>query len=123
RSSATLVELLERSGFKVQRGVAAMPTAFVASAGSGHPIVGILAEYDALPGTSQAAAPEKRRRETEPENDAGHACGHSIFGTASVAAGAAAWAAAAASGLPGTIRVYGTPAEEPGIGKCYMARA
>jgi len=118
-----LIALLERAGFSVQSGVAGMPTAFVASAGSGRPIIGILAEYDALPGTSQAAVPERRPRDGDPDNDAGHACGHSIFGTASTAAAAAAWRAAAAAGLPGTLRLYGTPAEETGIGKCYMARA
>ena len=123
RAADELVTLLERHGFRVQRGVAGMPTAFVATAGSGRPIVGILAEYDALPGTSQAASPDRRRRETEPENDAGHACGHSVFGTASAGAAAAAWDVAQAAGISGTIRVYGTPAEETGIGKVYMARA
>jgi aminobenzoyl-glutamate utilization protein B len=123
RSAGELVALLERGGFTVERGMAGMPTAFVATAGSGRPVVGILAEYDALPGMSQAAAPERRTREAEPENDAGHACGHSVFGTASVGAALAAWHVARTAGLPGTIRLYGTPAEETGIGKVYMARA
>lgn len=123
RAMAELTALLERGGFRVQRGVAGMPTAFVATAGSGRPIIGILAEYDALPGTSQAAAPEKQPRTGGAANDAGHACGHSIFGTASTAAALAAWNAAHAARLPGTIRLYGTPAEETGIGKCYMQRA
>ena len=122
-SSAELIALLERSGFTVQRGVAGMPTAFVATAGSGRPIVGILAEYYALPGMSQAASAEKRPRDGDASNNAGHACGHSVFGTGSTAAGIAAWTAASAAHLPGTIRVYGTPAEETGIGKCFMARA
>jgi aminobenzoyl-glutamate utilization protein B len=123
RAAAELTAILERAGFRIERGVAGMPTSFVATAGSGRPVIGILAEYDALPGTSQAAAAERRKREVTPENDAGHACGHSLFGVASTAAAVAAWDAARAARLPGTIRLYGTPAEETGIGKVYMARA
>ena len=122
RSSAELSAWLEREGFQVQTGVAGMPTAFVASAGKGHPIVGILAEYDALPGVSQAAEPERKPRPQNPELDAGHACGHSVFGTASTAAAIAVWKGMQ-GGPAGTIRLYGTPAEETGIGKLYMARA
>ncbi|MFQ5600712.1 MAG: amidohydrolase [Candidatus Krumholzibacteriia bacterium] len=118
-----LVALLEREGFAIERGVAGMPTSFIATAGSGRPIIGILAEYDALPGMSQAAAPERRPRSDNPELDAGHACGHSVFGTASTAAAVAAWKGMASAGLGGTIRLYGTPAEETGLGKVYMARA
>jgi aminobenzoyl-glutamate utilization protein B len=120
-SSATLIAFLEQNGFAVTRGVAGMPTAFVAEIGNGQPIVGILAEYDALPGVSQAAAPERGAREGGP--DAGHACGHSLFGTASTAGAIAAATVARGRGLAGTIRLYGTPAEETGIGKVYMARA
>jgi aminobenzoyl-glutamate utilization protein B len=123
RAADELTALLERGGFQVQRGVAGMPTAFVASAGSGRPVIGILAEFDALPGMSQAAVPERRKRDNDPDNDAGHACGHSVFGTASSAAAIAAWSVARSSGLPGTIRLYGTPAEETGVGKVYMANA
>ncbi len=119
-SSAILASFLESEGFRLTRGVAGMPTAFVAERGSGRPIVGILAEYDALPGMSQQALPERRARE---EAKAGHACGHSVFGTASTAAAVAAASALAKDGLAGTIRLYGTPAEETGIGKVYMARA
>ncbi|UCE02622.1 MAG: amidohydrolase [Candidatus Latescibacterota bacterium] len=122
-SSAQLATLLERAGFEVERGVAGMPTAFVASAGQGRPIVGILAEYDALPGVSQAPTPDRRPREENPELDAGHACGHSIFGTASTAAAIATWEGLQSAGLGGTIRLYGTPAEETGVGKVYMVRA
>lgn len=122
RAAGELVALLERAGFRVERGVAGMPTAFVASIGSGRPNVGILAEFDALPGTSQAAAPDRRKRD-DSGNDAGHACGHSLFGVASTAAALAAWSAANAAKLPGTLHLYGTPAEETGIGKVYMARA
>lgn len=123
RSADELMALLARGGFNVQRDVAGMPTAFIASAGSGRPIIGILAEFDALPGMSQAAVPERHEREIDPGNDAGHACGHSIFGTASCAAALAAWDVARAARIAGTIRVYGTPAEETGIGKVFMARA
>ena len=120
KSAALLAAFLQENGFEVRLGVADMPTAFVAEIGSGRPIIGILAEYDALPGVSQVAEPERREREG---SGAGHACGHSVFGTASVAAAAAAAAAAREAGLEGTIRLYGTPAEETGIGKVYMARA
>lgn len=122
RASGELTALLERAGFRIERGVAGMPTAFVASIGSGRPVVGILAEFDALPGTSQAAASDRRKRD-DSGNDAGHACGHSLFGVASTAAALGAWNAAKAANLPGTLRLYGTPAEETGIGKVYMARA
>jgi aminobenzoyl-glutamate utilization protein B len=122
-SAAQLIALLEREGFTVERGVADMPTAFVATAGSGSPIVGVLAEYDALPGVSQAAAPERRARDENPQLDAGHACGHSVFGTASTAAAIAALRGMRSTSMAGTVRLYGTPAEETGVGKVYMARA
>ncbi len=120
RSSKELVEVLRANGFTVEEGVAGMPTAFVASYGSGHPIIGILAEYDALPGLSQQAVPERKAREGI---DSGHACGHSLFGTASTGAALAVKQAIASGAIKGTIRLYGTPAEETGIGKTYMARA
>jgi len=120
RSAQELVALLRANGFTVEVGVAGMPTAFVASWGSGSPVVGILAEYDALPGLSQDAVPERRERQGA---NAGHGCGHSIFGTASAAAAIATKQALAGSGAAGTIRVYGTPAEETLIGKVYMLRA
>ncbi len=122
-SSRTLIEWLEEEGFRVERGVAGMPTAFIAELGSGAPRIGILAEYDALPGMSQAVASERRPREEQGASGAGHACGHSVFGTASTAAAIAAAKAAVAEGLAGSVRLYGTPAEETGIGKVYMARA
>lgn len=120
RSSKELVDLLRANGFTVDEGVAGMPTAFVASYGSGRPIVGILAEYDALPGLSQEAVPERRARDGI---DSGHACGHSIFGTASTGAAIAVKQAIQSGAIKGTIRLYGTPAEETGIGKTYMVRA
>jgi aminobenzoyl-glutamate utilization protein B len=122
-ASAELIGLLEREGFQVERGIAGMPTAFVASAGSGRPIIGFLAEYDALPGVSQAAQPVRTPRVENPEYEAGHACGHSVYGTASAAAAIATWKGMQSGGLGGTVRLYGTPAEETGLGKVYMVRA
>jgi aminobenzoyl-glutamate utilization protein B len=123
RASKDLAALLEREGFKLQWGVAGMPTAFVATAGQGRPAIGLLAEYDALPGVSQAALPERTPRRENPEYDAGHACGHSVFGVASTAAAIAAWKGMQSARMQGTVRLYGTPAEETGIGKVYMSRA
>jgi aminobenzoyl-glutamate utilization protein B len=119
RSSALLQEELESAGFSVEAGVAGMPTAFVAEWGSGAPIIGILAEFDALPGITQAAVPE---RAPLPEKGAGHACGHHLFGTGSTAAAIATKEWLEATGSQGTIRLYGTPAEEGGAGKVYMVR-
>ncbi len=119
-SSQRLQGFLADRGFEVEAGVADIPTAFVASAGSGEPVIGILAEFDALPGLSQAAVPERRPLE---ENGAGHACGHHLFGAASATAGAAIAAWLEETGRPGTVRVYGTPAEEGGSGKVYLTRA
>ena len=119
-SSKLLQGELAKSGFKVEAGVAGMPTAFVASYGSGKPVIAVLAEFDALPGISQAAEPERKPIAGQ---GAGHACGHHLFGTASVAAGIAVKEWMARTGGKGTIRVYGTPAEEGGGGKIYMVRA
>ena len=120
RSAKRLSGFLEEQGFALRRGVADMPTAFVATHGEGWPIVAILAEFDALPGLSQAAEP---KRLPIAEGAPGHACGHHLFGSASVVAGAAVAAWLEASGRAGTVRVYGTPAEEGGSGKVYMTRA
>jgi aminobenzoyl-glutamate utilization protein B len=120
QSSGLLQAELRRAGFRVESGVAGMPTAFVATYGSGGPVIGMLAEYDALPGLSQDSVPERRAR---PHVHAGHACGHHLFGTASVAAAVEVRDWLARSGTPGTLRVYGTPAEEGGSGKVYMVRA
>ena len=117
-SAEKLSSLLEKEGFEVEHGVAEIPTAFIASYGSGSPVIGIMAEYDALPGISQAATPEPMTIEGK---GAGHACGHHLFGTGSTAAAIAVkeWLE---RGNGGTIRVYGTPAEEGGAGKVYMVR-
>ena len=119
KSSALLQETLSQAGFKIEKGVAGMPTAFVATYGSGKPVIGILGEFDALPGVSQDAVPEVKKVEGR---SAGHACGHHLFGTASSAAAIAVkdWLIANKKG--GTIRFYGTPAEEGGSGKVYMVR-
>jgi aminobenzoyl-glutamate utilization protein B len=120
KSSALLLDVLEKEGFSVTRGVAGMPTAFVASAGAGAPVVGILAEYDALPGLSQAGGVSKKTPLAE--GAPGHGCGHNLLGTAAVAAAVAANRARVAANLPGTIRVFGTPAEEQLLGKPFMLR-
>ncbi|HSC27178.1 MAG TPA: amidohydrolase, partial [Vicinamibacterales bacterium] len=119
RSSALLQEQLREAGFSIDAGVAGMPTAFVASYGSGKPVIGILAEFDALPGITQTAQPE---RSPAPGKDAGHACGHHLFGAGSTAAAIGVKNWLARSRQPGTIRLYGTPAEEGGAGKVYMVR-
>jgi len=120
KSSALLKQTLQNNGFTVEAGVAGIPTAFVASFGSGKPVIAILAEYDALPGLSQQAVPEKK---PVAGIDAGHGCGHHLFGTASVAAGIELKKMIEAKKINGTIRVYGCPAEEGGSGKVYMVRA
>jgi aminobenzoyl-glutamate utilization protein B len=117
RSSELLVEKLKQAGFEVKTGLSGMPTAFVASYGSGSPVIGILAEYDALPGMSQKASPE---RDPVNEGAPGHACGHSGLGAGALGAAIAAKAAMEEHGLKGTLRLYGTPAEETVIGKVYM---
>ena len=119
RSSALLQQVLANEGFDVRAGVAGIPTAFIAEYGAGAPVIGILAEFDALPGFSQDAVPE---RKPLPQSTTGHACGHNLFGAASVGAAVAAKEFLAQSGGSGTIRVYGTPAEEGGAGKVYMVR-
>lgn len=119
RSAAVLADYAEAQGFRVTRGVAGMPTAFVASYGEGRPIIGILGEYDALPGLSQQAVP---RQEPLVEGAGGHGCGHNLFGPASLGAAIAAKELIAAGRLRGTVRFYGTPAEEAIGGKQYMAR-
>ncbi len=119
RSSALLMAQLEAAGFSIQKGVAGIPTAFVASYGRSTPVIGLLAEYDALPGISQDAVPV---RKPLVESGPGHACGHHLFGTGSTAAAIAVKEWLTQSGTAGTIRLYGTPAEEGGAGKVYLVR-
>ncbi len=120
RSAAALADYAARQGFAVERGVADMPTAFVASFGEGRPIIGILGEYDALPGISQRAQPSQ---EALAPGAAGHGCGHNLLGAASLGAAVAIKERIAAGELAGTVRFYGTPAEEAVGGKLYMLRA
>ena len=119
KSSKLLMEVLEKEGFDVEREVAGMPTAFVASYGSGKPIIGILAEYDALPGLSQDSTTFKKARI---EGGAGHGCSHNLFGAGSLGAALVLKEVIEAHKIPGTIRLYGCPAEEDIGGKLYMAR-
>lgn len=119
RSSKVLADWAEAKGFRVTRGVAGMPTAFVAEFGSGKPVIGIMGEYDALPGISQKAQPTKEALEA---GAPGHGCGHNLFGVGSLAAALAVRELIAAGRLPGTIRFFGTPAEEAVGGKIYMLR-
>jgi aminobenzoyl-glutamate utilization protein B len=117
RSAARLTGVLKKAGFKVKEGVSGMLTAFVAEYGSGKPVIGILAEYDALPELSQQAAGDRR---PAAGRSAGHGCGHCALGTGAVGAALAVKAVYDRHKLKGTIRVYGTPAEETLIGKVYM---
>jgi aminobenzoyl-glutamate utilization protein B len=119
RSSKALADYAEQQGFKVERGVSGMPTAFIASYGQGQPVIGILGEFDALPGISQKAAPVKEPLEA---GAPGHGCGHNLFGAASLGAAVAIKELIAAGRLKGTIRFYGTPAEESVYGKVYLVR-
>lgn len=119
KSSKLLVEILGKEGFKVEQGVADLPTAFVASCGSGKPIIGILAEYDALPGLSQDNTPFKKALV---ERESGHGCGHNLFASGSLGAALAIKEVMEKHKLKGTIRLYGCPAEEDVGGKLYMAR-
>lgn len=119
KSAALLQETLAKEGFKITTNIADIPTAFMAEYGSGSPVIAVLGEYDALPGLSQQAVAEKKSAGKQ----AGHACGHHLFGTASTAAAITAKKWLAANNGKGTIRFYGTPAEEGGSGKVYMVRA
>ncbi|MFB6300521.1 MAG: amidohydrolase [Halobacteriales archaeon] len=118
-SSRLLRELLESEGFEIETGLGDMPTAFVASYGEGDPTIGILGEYDALPGLSQKV---KAERDPIEDGGPGHGCGHNLFGTAGAGAAIAVKEAIDAGDVSGTIEFYGCPAEETLTGKTYMAR-
>ncbi|MFT3933238.1 MAG: amidohydrolase [Chitinophagaceae bacterium] len=120
QSAKALADYAEKNGFNVRRGVAEMPTAFIAEYGSGKPIIGLLGEFDALPGLSQKA---QTAREALQKDAPGHGCGHNMFGAASLGAAIAIKELIATGKIKGTIRFYGTPAEEDVGGKIYMARA
>ncbi|WP_242119475.1 amidohydrolase [Aestuariivivens sediminicola] len=119
KSSTLLQNTLQNEGFDLKVGVADIPTAFIAEYGSGKPVIAFLGEYDALPGLSQQAIAEKKSA----GKNAGHACGHHLLGTASVAAAISVKNWLQANNIVGTIRYYGCPAEEGGSGKVYMSRA
>ncbi|SFH53513.1 amidohydrolase [Planctomicrobium piriforme] len=119
KSSALLADWLESSGFRVQRGVAGIPTAFTAEYGSGTPVIALLGEFDALPGLSQSSAPF---REPVEGQQCGQGCGHHLFGVASAMAAIALSQQMHAGKLQGTIRYYGCPAEEGGSGKVFLVR-
>ncbi|MGY8986051.1 MAG: amidohydrolase [Sphingomonadales bacterium] len=119
-SSKLMQDHLREEGFSIKAGVAGIPTAFVAEYGNGGPIIGIIGEMDALPGINQNSIPT---RELIEGKGAGHACGHNLFAAGSVGAAIAVKKWLVETGTPGTIRLYGTPAEEGGSGKVYMVRA
>jgi aminobenzoyl-glutamate utilization protein B len=120
KSSALLRRELEAAGFRVQSPVADESTAFVATYGQGEPVVGILGEFDALPGLSQAATPD---RSPVVANAPGHGCGHNLLGSGAALAAVALKEYMERNHVAGTLRYYGTPAEEGGDGKVYMLRA
>jgi len=120
RSSGLMQAELASEGFRIDSGIAEIPTAFVAEWGEGGPIIAILAEMDALPGINQSGA---STRDPVEGKGAGHACGHNLFGAGSLTAAIAVKKWLEATGTPGRIRLYGTPAEEGGSGKVYMTRA
>jgi aminobenzoyl-glutamate utilization protein B len=121
KSSALLQAELKAAGFDVKAGVADIPTAFVATFGAGKPVVAIVGEFDALPGLSQQAS-EPSRKPIVAEGP-GHGCGHNLLGTGALAAAVAVKDWLASSRHAGTVRYYGTPAEEGGSGKVFMVRA
>ena len=120
KSAAALAEIAEKAGLNVKRGIAGIPTAFTAEFGSGKPVIGILGEYDSLPEISQDASPFRKPREDANTN--GHACGHHLFGVASLSATIAIAEQLKAGKIAGTVRFYGCPAEEGGAAKAFMAR-
>ena len=119
KSSALLADELEKNGFRVERGIAGMPTAFVATWGEGNPVIGIMGEYDALPGLSQKRVPWE---ETLEKGKPGHACGHNVHGTSGMAAAIAVKKVMEKQNRKGTIKFFGSPAEENFSGKVFMVR-
>lgn len=122
-SAAVLAAMAERAGFRVTRGLAGVPTAFVAEAGSGGPVIGIPGEYDALAGLSQQAGCSERRPDPARPTGNGHGCGHHLLGAGALLAALAAARYLAQHRLPGTIRFYGCPAEEAAAGKTFLVKA
>ena len=120
KSAELLIDILEKEGFTIEKGVSGMPTAFVATYGSGSPTIGILAEYDALPGVGNAPVPYKEARQDGLSS--GQGCGHNLFGSACINAAIAIKRTMITNKITGTIKLFGTPAEETVVGKVYMAR-
>jgi len=119
KTSELLADEIEKHGFQVEREVAGMPTAFVATWGSGKPVIGVMGELDALAGVSQKAVPYK---DPVVEGGPGHGCGHNIHGTSGMAGAIAIKTAMEEKRLPGTVKFYGCPAEETLVGKVFMVR-
>lgn len=120
KSSKLLADYAEKQGFTTERGVAGMPTAFVATYGSGKPIISVLGEFDALPGISQKAQPTKAVLN---EGAAGHGCGHNLFGVGSLGAAIAVKELIESGKIKGTVKFFGTPSEEKYFGKIWMVKA
>ncbi len=119
RTAKVLTDILEKNGFKVEKGVAGMPSAFVATYGSGKPVIGVMGELDALPGISNKAVPYK---EPLVEGGAGHGCGHNSYATTALGGAIAAKTAMEEHKIPGTVKCFGCPAEETLVGKVFMVR-
>ena len=109
KSAQYLMEYAKQNGFDVDSDLAGMPTAFTATFGEGSPVIGIIGEFDALPGLSQTTVPYKNALT---EGGAGHGCGHNLFGTASLGAAVAIKELIEKGSLKGTVKYFGTPAEE-----------
>ncbi len=119
KSAEYLIQYAEENGLKVEKGLAGMPTAFTATYGEGKPVIGIIGEFDALPGLSQTNVPYKNELVA---GGAGHGCGHNLFGTASLGAAVAIKELIEKGDLKGTVKFFGTPAEEKFFGKLWMIR-
>ena len=119
KSSDLLQEQLKAAGFRLQAGVADEPTAFIASYGEGKPVVAILGEFDALPGLSQQPVPD---RDPVKAGAPGHGCGHNLLGSGAALAAVSLQQYMQDHHIAGTLRYYGTPAEEGGSGKVYLVR-
>lgn len=119
-SAELLADYAEKNGMTVTRGVANIPTAFIATYGSGKPVISVLGEFDALPGLSQNSVPTKDPRI---EGAPGHGCGHNMFGAASLGAAIAIKEQIEAGKIKGTVKFFGTPAEEKFFGKVWMVEA
>ena len=118
KSSALIQAALSADGFAIEAGIAGIPTAFVATYGSGGPVIGIMAEFDALPGINQDALSS---RVPIAGKNAGHACGHNLFGAGSVGAAIALKRTMEKHNIQGTVKLFGSPAEETVVGKVYMS--